>query len=207
LFAHHTHTLSFLSRVRASAIPFFLHIGERLTLAMFSTEYRQVIGHGVATFMNEHPFALVVDFERCTTPTVKDGIVTERAHHPEMTQARDFAQGMSFFAVAWHGLSDEQAVRVAVINGKSDTIIDVIALLLTHGTHTFLCKLANKKAQIVLLRSVLANGLTAASAHEYYSTLERASLSASLSWQWTHHLDSILSVPSTGQMPLQLLYT
>jgi hypothetical protein len=126
-----------LSTINSSRIPLFLHaIDEWATLTMLSTECRQLVRHHLATFMDEHAFALIVDFERCTTPAVKDGIATKLLYHHEMSQARDFAQGMRLFAVAWHGLSDEQRIGIAVINGKGDTVVDV-TLLLTHDTHTF----------------------------------------------------------------------
>jgi len=116
-----------------------------LTLAMFSTECRQLVGHGLATFVYEHALTLVIDFERCTTPAVKDGIATELLDYMEMSKARDFTQCMSLFGVAWHGTRDEQAVRVALINGEGDTIIEAMTLLLTHGTHTLSLRMSQQK--------------------------------------------------------------
>src|SRR6266702_4789586 len=49
-------------------------------------------------------------------------------------------------AVLWHGISDEQAVRVAGVNREGYTVVDVMTLLLTHDAHTFLCNSANKKS-------------------------------------------------------------
>jgi len=128
-----------LSSINSSAITLFLHaIDERLALTMFSTECRQFVRHGLAAFVYEHPFALVIDFQARATPAVEDGVTTELLYHRETTQARDLTQGMSLFPDLWHRISDEQAVRVAIINGEGDTIIDVMTLSLAHGTHPFM---------------------------------------------------------------------
>src|SRR6266700_2709606 len=44
---------------------------------------------------------------------------------------------MNLFDVAWHGPRDEQTVRVAIIDGEGDTIIDAVMLSLAHDTPTF----------------------------------------------------------------------